>query len=162
MTAPTTELDNRVPRWRRWTDLQSLRASLGSGLLGGLCCIAAAITAAAGLGAAGFFSTLMDRYEPYFILVSLAIMALWLFRHLRQGISPRDVRAVLRTVGRLAIVMAIVYVITLGIAMAAAQLIRMRALAMIDSQLAHSTFPIHLVAWLFRPCAASFQERSTR
>ena len=64
MTAPTTELDNRVPRWRRWTDLQSLRASLGSGLLGGLCCIAAAITTAAGLGAAGFFTTLMDRYEP--------------------------------------------------------------------------------------------------
>ncbi len=104
MTAPTTELDNRVPRWRRWTDLQSLRASLGSGLLGGLCCIAAASTTA-GLGAAGFFSTLMNRYEPYFILVSLAGMALWLFRHLRRrGISPRDVRAVLRTVGRLAIV----------------------------------------------------------
>jgi hypothetical protein len=35
------------------------------------------------------------------------------------------VRAVLRTVGRLAIVMAIVYVITLGIAMAVAQLVRM-------------------------------------
>jgi hypothetical protein len=53
-------------------------------------------------------------------------MALWMFRHLRrQGISPRDVRTVLRTVGRQAIVMAIVYVITLGIAMAAAQLIRM-------------------------------------
>jgi hypothetical protein len=70
MTAPTIELDNRVPRWRRWTDLQSLRASLGSGLLGGLCCIAAAITTAAGLGAAGFFTTLMTRYQLYFILVS--------------------------------------------------------------------------------------------
>jgi hypothetical protein len=74
----------------------------------------AAITTAAGLGAAGLFTTLMDRYEPYFILVSLAIMALWLFGHLRrQGISPRDVRVVLRTVGRQTIVMA------------AAQLIRM-------------------------------------
>jgi hypothetical protein len=126
MTAPTTELDNRAPRWRRWTDLQSLRASLGSGLLGGLCCIAAAITTAGGLGAAGFLSTLMDRYQLYFILVSLAVIAWWLFRHLRrQGISPRDGRAVLRTVGRQAIVMAIVYVLTLGIAMAAAQLIRM-------------------------------------
>jgi hypothetical protein len=126
MTALTTQLDNRAPRWRCWTDRQSLRASLGSGLLGGLCCIAAAITTAAGLGAAGFFTTLMDRYEPYFILVSVAVMALWMFRHLRrQGISPRNVRTVLRTVGRQAIVMAIVYVITLGIAMAAAQLIRM-------------------------------------
>jgi hypothetical protein len=126
MTAPTTELDDRVPRWRRWTDRQSLRASLGSGLLGGLCCIAAAIATAAGLGAAGFFTTLMNRYQLYFILVSLAVMALWLFRHLRrQGISSRDGRAVLRTLGRQAIVMAIVYVITLGVAMAAAQLIRM-------------------------------------
>jgi hypothetical protein len=126
MTAPTTELGNRAPRWRRWTDGRSLRASLGSGLLGGLCCIAAAITTAAGLGATGFFTTLMNRYQLYFILGSVAIMALWLFRHLRrQGISPRDGHAVLRTVGRQAIVMAIVYVITLGVAMAATQLIRM-------------------------------------
>jgi hypothetical protein len=126
MTAPTTALDNRAPRWRRWTDPQSLRASLGSGLLGGLCCIAAAITTATGLGAAGFFTTAMNRYQPYFILVSLAVMALWLFRHVRrQGISPRAGRAVLRTVGRHAIVMAIVYLITLGVAMAATQLIRM-------------------------------------
>jgi len=126
MTAPTTALDNRAARWRRWTDRQSLRASLGSGLLGGLCCITAAITTAAGLGAAGFFSTLMDRYQLYFILGSVALMALWLFRHLRrQGISLQDGRAVLRTVGRQAIVMAIVYVITLGVAMAATQLIRM-------------------------------------
>ena len=68
----------------------------------------------------------MDRYQPYFILGSVAVMALWLFRHLRrQGISPRDGRAVLRTVGRQAIVMAIVYVVTLGVAMAVTQLIRM-------------------------------------
>ena len=126
MTAPATALENRASRWRRWTDRQSLRASLGSGLLGGLCCITAAITTAAGLCAAGFFSTLMDRYQLYFILGSVALMALWLFRHLRrQGISLQDGRAVLRTVGRQAIVMAIVYVITLGVAMAATQLIRM-------------------------------------
>jgi hypothetical protein len=126
MTAPTTELDDRAPRWRRWTDPRSLRASLGSGLLGGLCCITAAITTAAGLGAAGFFTTLMDRYQLYFVVGSVAVMALWLIRHLRrQGISLRDGRAVLRTVGRHAIVMGVVYVITLGIAMAAAQLFTM-------------------------------------
>jgi hypothetical protein len=126
MTDSATRLDSTTRRWRRWTDGQSLRASLGSGLLGGLCCITAAITTAAGLGAAGFFTTLMNRYQPYLILVSLAVMALWLFRHLRrQGISPRDGRAVLRTVGRHAIVMGVVYVITLGIAMAAAQLFTM-------------------------------------
>ena len=126
MTTQTTELDSPTPRWRRWTDLRSLRASLGSGLLGGLCCITAAITTAAGLGAAGFFTTLMDRYQLYFILGSVAVMALWLIRHLRrQGIAPLNVRAVLRAVGRHAIVMGIVYLVTLGIAMAAAQLVAM-------------------------------------
>ena len=126
MTADTTQLENRTSRWRRWTDPRSLRASLGSGLLGGLCCISAAITTAAGLGAAGFFSALMDRYQPYFILGSVAIMALWLIRHLRrQGISPLDLRAVLRTIGRQMIVMGVIYVVTLGVAMAIAQLITM-------------------------------------
>ncbi len=126
MTEHTTYLDTRTPRWRRWTDPRALRASLGSGLLGGMCCIAGAITTAAGLGAAGFFTGLMDRYQLYFILGSVAIMALWLWRHLRrQGISPLDFRAVVRTAGRQAIVMGVVYVVTLGIAMAAAQLFTM-------------------------------------
>jgi hypothetical protein len=124
VTESSTYLDEPIPRWRRWTDLQSLRASLGSALLGGVCCIASAITTAAGLGAAGFFTTLMDRYQLYFILGSVAVMALWLLRHLRrQGISPLNFRAVARTVGRHAIVMGFVYVITLGIAMAVAQLV---------------------------------------
>jgi uncharacterized membrane protein len=126
VTEQTADLDTSTLRWRRWTDLRSLRASLGSGLLGGACCIASAITTAAGLGAAGFFTTLMDRYQLYFIIGSVAIMALWLLRHLRrQGISPLDFRAVARTVGRQAIVMGVVYVITLGIAMAAVQLATM-------------------------------------
>lgn len=125
MTADTAQLTNQTRGWRRWTDPRSLRASFGSGLLGGLCCIASAITTAAGLGAAGFFTGLMDRYQPYFILGSVAIMVLWLLRHLRrQGSSPRDLRAVLRTVGRHAIVMGIVYIFTLGIAMAAVQLVQ--------------------------------------
>ncbi|MGH3675727.1 MAG: hypothetical protein ACRDU5_08335 [Mycobacterium sp.] len=126
MTIQTTELDSPTPRWRRWTDVRSLRASPESGLLGGLCCITAAITTAAGLGAAGFFTTLMDRYQVYFILGSVAVMALWPLRHLRQqGISPLNLRAVLRTVGRHAIAMGTVYVVTLGIAMAASQLVTM-------------------------------------
>lgn len=126
MTQHTTGFDTRTPRWRRWTDLQSLRASLGSGLLGGLCCIAGAITTAAGLGAAGFFTTLMDRYQLYFILVSIAVMVLWLLRHLRrQGTSVLDIRAIGRTVGPHAVVMGVVYGVTLGIAMAAAQLFAM-------------------------------------
>jgi len=72
MTALSTQRDNRAPCWRRWTDLQSLRASLGSGQPGGGCCIAAAITTAACLGAAGFFTTLMNRYQLYFILGCVA------------------------------------------------------------------------------------------
>jgi hypothetical protein len=126
VTEQTADLDTSTPRWRRWTDLRSLRASLGSGLLGGVCCIASAITTATGLGAAGFFTTLMDRFQLYFIIGSVAIMALWSLRHLRrQSISPLDFRAVTRTVGRQAIVMGVVYTITLGIAMAAVQLATM-------------------------------------
>jgi hypothetical protein len=126
VTEQTVDLDTSTPRWRRWTDLRSLRASLGSGLLGGACCIASAIATVAGLGAAGFFTTLMDRYQLYFILGSVAVMALWLLRHLRrQGISPLDFRDVARTVGRQAIVMGVVYIITLGVAMAAVQLVAM-------------------------------------
>jgi hypothetical protein len=126
VTEQTADLDPSTPRWQRWTDLRSLRAGLGSGVLGGVCCVASAIATAAGLGAAGFFTTLMDRFQLYFILGSVAIMALWLLRHLRrQGISPLDFRAVGRTVGRQAIVMGVVYIITLGIAMAAVQLVTM-------------------------------------
>lgn len=122
----TAQLDTSTPRRRRWMDLQSLRASLGSGLLGGVCCIASAITTAAGLGAAGFFTNLMDRYQLYFIVGSVAVMVLWMLRHLRRrGVPLRDVRAILRTVGGQAIVMSLVYVITLGIAMAAVQLVTM-------------------------------------
>lgn len=126
MTEPTALLEKPTPRRRRWTDPRSLRASLGSGLLGGLCCIGAAITTAAGLGAAGFATTLMQRYQPYFIAASLAVMAWWLVRQLRrQGVSPLDFRAVARSIGRQAIVMGIVYAITLGVAMAVAQLVTM-------------------------------------
>jgi hypothetical protein len=126
MTTETAQLTTETRGWQRWTDPRSLRASFGSGLLGGLCCIASAITTAAGLGAAGFFTGLMDRYQPYFILGGVAIMVLWMLHHLRrQGIAARGLRAVLRTVGRHAIVMGIVYLLTLGIAMAAAQLFQM-------------------------------------
>jgi hypothetical protein len=79
---------------RRWANPRSLRTGLGSGLLGGLCCIGAAVTTAAGLGAAGFFSGLMEDYQLYFILGSAAVMIAWLIRHLRrQGISPLALRA---------------------------------------------------------------------
>lgn len=103
---------------------QSLRTGLGSGLLGGLCCISAAVATAAGLGAAGFFTGLMERYQLHFVIASIAIMAAMLLRQLRRkGVPLRDLRAVARTVGRHALVMGVVYLITLGIAAGAAQLL---------------------------------------
>lgn len=73
-------------------------------------------------------------------------MALWLLRQLRrQDISPLNIRAVLRAVGRHAIVMGVVYAVTLSIAMAVAQVVTMRVLALnapTDSR-------IGLVVWLF-------------
>jgi hypothetical protein len=126
MTTETAQLTNETRGWQRWTDPRSLRASFGSGLLGGLCCIASAFTTAAGLGAAGFFTGLMDRYQLYFILGGVVIMAIWLLQHLRRrGIAPQGVRAVLREVGHHAIAMGIVYVLTLGIAMAVARLFQL-------------------------------------
>lgn len=111
----------RQGRWKGW---RPVRASLGSGLLSGICCFGGAIATAAGLGAAGFFGTLMDRYQLYFILAGVAVMVLWLARQVRRsGTSPRDGRAVARVIGRHALVMVVVYAVTLGIAMSVAQLV---------------------------------------
>lgn len=111
---------------RRWASPQSLRAGLGSGLLGGVCCIGAAVTTAAALGAAGFFTTLMDRYQIYFILASVALMVLWLGRQLRrQGTSLTSLRAIGRAVGKHALVMGVVYAVTLGASVGIAQLFAM-------------------------------------
>lgn len=115
-----------VSRWRRWTNPQYLRASLGSGLLGGICCIGAAVATAAGLGVAGSLTAFMESYQLYFILASAVVMGFWLVRHLRRrGISPLDVRAAGKAVGRHVLVMGVVYLVTLGIAMGVAQLVTM-------------------------------------
>jgi hypothetical protein len=109
------------PRRAAW---RPVRASFGSGLLSGICCVGGAIATAAGLGVAGFFGTLMDRYQLYFILAGVVVMVLWLARQLnRSGISPRDVRAAARLIGKHALVMGVVYAVTLGIAMGVARLV---------------------------------------
>lgn len=124
--AAATSSPNEVGRWRRWASPQSLRAGLGSGLLGGVCCIGAAVTTAAALGTAGFFTTLMDRYQVYFILASIALMVLWLARQLRrQGASLKSLRAIGSAVGKQAMVMGVVYAATLGLTLGVAQLIAM-------------------------------------
>jgi hypothetical protein len=112
--------------WRRGTKWRFVRASLGSGLLGGICCIGAAVATAAGLGVAGSLTAVMESYQLYFILASVAVMGLWLVRHLRwRAISPLDLRAAARVVGRHALVMGMVYAVTLGVAMGIAQLTTM-------------------------------------
>ncbi len=91
-----------------------------------MCCIGAAVTTAAALGAAGFFTTLMDRYQIYFILASIALMVLWLTRQLRkQGTSLTSLRAIGRAVGKHAVVMGAVYAVTLGVSVGIAQLFAM-------------------------------------
>jgi hypothetical protein len=127
MTAPTTELDDRVPRWRRWTDLQSLRASLGSGLLGGLCCNRSGHHDG-GPPRCGWILHHIDDPLPG-VLHSGQQSRSWRCGCFAtcEGKASRRVMCARPTHRRPAgdRVMAIVYVITLGIAMAVAQLLRM-------------------------------------
>jgi len=51
-SAPTT-CSTPTARWRRWLDPRLFRVGAGSGLLGGLCCIAGAIAVGSGLGGLG-------------------------------------------------------------------------------------------------------------
>lgn len=91
-----------------------------------MCSIGAAVTTAAALGAAGFFTTLMDRYQIYFILASIALMLLWLARQLRRhGTSLKSLRAIGSAVGIHALVMGVVYAATVGLTLGVAQLIAM-------------------------------------
>jgi membrane protein implicated in regulation of membrane protease activity len=97
---------------------------LSSRLLSGVCCIGGLVATAMGLGAAGFFGALMERYQLYFVLAGVAVMLLWLARRLRRtGTSPRDFRAVVRVLGRPALVMAVVYGLSLGIATGVVELV---------------------------------------
>lgn len=83
-----------------------------AGLLGALCCIGNAVAVATGLGALAFFRGWMDRYQVYFILGSLAAMALamaWMVR--RSGM-----RSARRVLLRHAAVMLVAYVVTFALA----------------------------------------------
>lgn len=98
---------------------RSVTSGLGSGLLGSFCCVAGGITTAAGLGAAGFFATLMDHYQPYFIIASVLVMATMLIRSARRLPGGwRDRRALARMLRRNALAMGVVYLATLGASLA--------------------------------------------
>jgi hypothetical protein len=48
------------------------------GVLGGICCVGKAVAVGAGLGAASFLVTWMDRYQLYFVAASMGLLAIWL------------------------------------------------------------------------------------
>ncbi len=128
MTQPTCPTPTRPQR--RWFDLRALGVGAGSGLLGGLCCIAGAIAVGSGLGGLSAASRLMDRYQPYFIAASVLMMAWWLLRTLRVlGQRPTGrgrVAGVARALGRQLAPMGVVYAATLLATMAVAQLLGAR------------------------------------
>lgn len=123
---PATSQTTRPTPTRSWRERRVLGVGLGSGLLGGLCCIGSAVAVGAGLGGLSFFSTWMDRYQTGFVLVSLAGMLGWLAWLLlgarRQGGVGRGLATAARGLGRQAIAMGVVYAVTLGVSMAAARL----------------------------------------
>jgi hypothetical protein len=105
-----------------------LGAGLGSGLLGGVCCIGSAVAVGAGISGLSFFSTWLELYQPYFIAASMLVMALWLVRQVRRharGGGRGALAAFFRGTWRQLVVMAVVYAVTLGIAMAVVNVVEM-------------------------------------
>jgi len=82
-----------------------------SGIAGAICCIGNAVALGAGIGALSFFGTWMQRYQPYFILASVAVMAIAAVSLLRRH-DERATKRMLRHIG----VMVAAYVLTLGAA----------------------------------------------
>jgi hypothetical protein len=103
-----------------------LGAGLGSGLLGGVCCFGSALAIGASIGGLSFFSTWMERYQIYFVLASVLVMALWLVRQVRRARTngASTAKAFLRGARRQLVVMGAVYLVTLGLAMAVVAAIR--------------------------------------
>lgn len=103
-----------------------LGTGLGAGFLGGVCCIGSAVAVGASIGGLSFFTTLMDRYQIYFVLGSLLMMAFWLVRQIwrARAAGGSTVRAFLRTTWRQLVVMGIIYLVTLGVAMAVVAAVR--------------------------------------
>ena len=103
-----------------------LGAGLGAGLLGGVCCIGSAVAIGASVGGLSFFSTLMERYQIYFVIVSLLVMGLWLIRQIRRARAGggSTAKSFLRAGWRQLAVMGAVYLVTLGLAMGVVAVVR--------------------------------------
>jgi hypothetical protein len=99
-----------------------LGTGIGSGLLGGLCCVGSAIAAGAGVGGLSFFTAWMRHYQAYFILASIAVMAAWLLHLIHLNGAGRGFAVAARGIWRHAAAMGAVYALTLLAAMAATRL----------------------------------------
>jgi hypothetical protein len=124
MTKPSCPPPTRSSR--RWFDPRTLGMGAGSGLFGGLCCIAGAIAVGSGLGGVAGAGGLMDRYQPYLIAASVLTMAWWLLRTVRaQAQRPAgrgSVAIVARALGRQLAPMGVMYAGMLLATMAVARL----------------------------------------
>jgi hypothetical protein len=125
MTQPTCPTPTTSPR--RWFDPRALGMGAGSGLFGGLCCIAGAIAIGSGLGGLSAAGSLMDRLQPYLIAASVLMMAWWLLRTVRaQAQRPAGrgrVAVVARALGRQLAPMGIMYAGMLLATMAVSRLL---------------------------------------
>jgi hypothetical protein len=81
------------------------------GLAGAICCVGNAVALATGIGALSFFGVWMQQYQVYFVLTSLVAMILAVVWMLRRY----DRRAARRMLIRHTVVMALAYVVTLGV-----------------------------------------------
>lgn len=124
----TQQVDRRNPAPAAPSGRRFFGAGLGSGLLGGVCCLGSALAIGASIGGLSFFGTWMDRYQIYFIVASALVMVLWMVRQVRRHTRGRGRGALatfVRGTWRQLVVMGAVYAVTLGIAMAVVTVIEM-------------------------------------
>lgn len=106
-----------------WFGRRAACAGGAGGLLGGVCCVAGAVALASGAGALSSLTTWQDRYGPYVIGGSIALMAGWLYLQVRgYGWSRRGLQRAGEVVGRQALMMGVIYGLTLAVTFAAMRL----------------------------------------
>lgn len=104
-----------VGRSPRWVDRRFVKVGTCAGTLAGICCLGKAVTVGAGLGVASFFGMLVDRYQFYFVMGSLVLLALWFVRIMTsQAPTVAGLRAAIHSAGRLAVLSFGTYFLTLG------------------------------------------------
>jgi hypothetical protein len=104
--------------WKPGAADGSTRFGLLSGLVGGGCCIAAALVVSLGVVGSAAAAGFIQSYMPYFVAASVAMMVghfAWMLR--KSGFRLRTAAGHLLRHG---LMMGAVYIVVLGISMAAA------------------------------------------